>query len=300
MVRSIFAVLFVSLLFASPLSGQPRAHVWELQEVELRAALPYGNPYADVECWVELKGPGFSKRVYGFWDGGNVWRLRTRVENGPPDPPTAAQAIPKPGSQCDEVVVYWNGGDERDRARYIVERRKSDGVGGWGEWVTVDSAVDPNATSLPDQGSVSAREDPWGDSTTENRYQYRVWAVDIAAKVGEKTVADAILPSGSTTTTTLGPVTTTTVAPVTTTTAVGTLYWVKIDNRLNHSYNLLIQDENPATADISTSVAKKSIKTIENLPAGNYLITATSPGKPTRTRSFVLDTQAGTIVMELL
>jgi hypothetical protein len=29
-----------------------------------------------VDAWVELKGPNFSKKVYGFWDGGNIWRVR--------------------------------------------------------------------------------------------------------------------------------------------------------------------------------------------------------------------------------
>jgi hypothetical protein len=57
-------------------SAQTTAHVWELQEIELRAARHYPNPYADVECWVELSGPGFSGRVYGFWDGGAVYRVR--------------------------------------------------------------------------------------------------------------------------------------------------------------------------------------------------------------------------------
>ena len=58
-------------------ASAPRpAHVWELQEIELRSSRTYANPYVDVECWVELKGPGFSKRVYGFWDGGDVFRVR--------------------------------------------------------------------------------------------------------------------------------------------------------------------------------------------------------------------------------
>ena len=34
------------------------------------------NPYADVTVWVDLEGPGFSKRVYGFWDGGREFTVR--------------------------------------------------------------------------------------------------------------------------------------------------------------------------------------------------------------------------------
>ena len=44
--------------------------------MELRATRHYANPYVEVECWVDLTGPGFSQRVYGFWDGGDVFRVR--------------------------------------------------------------------------------------------------------------------------------------------------------------------------------------------------------------------------------
>ena len=51
-------------------------HVWEKAEITLRAEKSYENPYTDVEVWVDLEGPGFSKRCYGFWDGDNVFRVR--------------------------------------------------------------------------------------------------------------------------------------------------------------------------------------------------------------------------------
>ena len=51
-------------------------HLWDVQEITLRAAQPYDNPYTDVTVWVDLKGPGFEKRCYGFWDGGNVFKVR--------------------------------------------------------------------------------------------------------------------------------------------------------------------------------------------------------------------------------
>ena len=44
-------------------------HVWEKIEVSLTANQNFPNPYADVIVWVDLTGPGFNKRVYGFWDG---------------------------------------------------------------------------------------------------------------------------------------------------------------------------------------------------------------------------------------
>lgn len=52
------------------------AHVWEVQEITLAAARDYANAYAEVECWVELEGPGFRRRVYGFWDGGRIFKVR--------------------------------------------------------------------------------------------------------------------------------------------------------------------------------------------------------------------------------
>lgn len=57
-------------------AAEAATHAWELQEVEFQAVKKYANPYTGVECWVELKGPGFSKRIYGFWDGGQTFRVR--------------------------------------------------------------------------------------------------------------------------------------------------------------------------------------------------------------------------------
>jgi len=51
-------------------------HVWEKVEVTLRAEKPYSNPYKEVEVWVDLGGPGFKKRCYGFWDGDDTFRVR--------------------------------------------------------------------------------------------------------------------------------------------------------------------------------------------------------------------------------
>jgi len=63
-------------LCCAVLPAQRVVHTWELQEIELRSSAKYANPYTEVECWVELKGPGFARRVYGFWDGGDVFRVR--------------------------------------------------------------------------------------------------------------------------------------------------------------------------------------------------------------------------------
>jgi len=67
-------------------------HVWEKVEVTLQAKNLNKNPYTDVTVWVDLKGPGFEKRCYGFWDGGNTFRVRIT-------PITAGKWSWKSGSQ---------------------------------------------------------------------------------------------------------------------------------------------------------------------------------------------------------
>ncbi|MBS1874325.1 MAG: DUF4038 domain-containing protein [Acidobacteria bacterium] len=77
-------------------------HVWEKHEITLESARAYGNPYTDVTVWVELTGPNFRKRVYGFWDGGSTFRVRVtatapgrwtwRSGSTPPDPGLAGKS----------------------------------------------------------------------------------------------------------------------------------------------------------------------------------------------------------------
>ncbi len=74
-VRCLFLTL-VALGGCSAPSEQ-EVHVWENHEITLDARQTYDNPYTEVRCWVQLHGPGgFDKRVYGFWDGGSVFRVR--------------------------------------------------------------------------------------------------------------------------------------------------------------------------------------------------------------------------------
>lgn len=73
-------VLTLGLLLACTVSFarlEPgEAYVWQMQEITLAAAGDYANPYVDVDCWIELEGPGFKRRVYGFWDGGRIYKVR--------------------------------------------------------------------------------------------------------------------------------------------------------------------------------------------------------------------------------
>ncbi len=50
--------------------------VWEKIEIVLHAEESYENPYTEVEVWVDLEGPGFNRRCYGFWDGEYTYRVR--------------------------------------------------------------------------------------------------------------------------------------------------------------------------------------------------------------------------------
>ena len=50
--------------------------MWQVQEITFATAREYANPYAEVDLWVELEGPGFKRRVYGFWDGGRIFKVR--------------------------------------------------------------------------------------------------------------------------------------------------------------------------------------------------------------------------------
>jgi hypothetical protein len=59
---------------AAPVLAAP--HMWEKQEVTLVSSRTYDNAYTDVTVWVDLAGPNFRKRVYGFWDGGKNFRVR--------------------------------------------------------------------------------------------------------------------------------------------------------------------------------------------------------------------------------
>src|SRR4051812_21003280 len=56
-------------------SKQP-IHVWQKHELTFTSARTFANPYVDATLWVDLSGPGFNKRVYGFWDGGRTFKVR--------------------------------------------------------------------------------------------------------------------------------------------------------------------------------------------------------------------------------
>ena len=56
--------------------AQDIVHVWDMHELSFACKNKYKNPYIEVSMWVDLEGPGFSERIYGFWDGGQTFRVR--------------------------------------------------------------------------------------------------------------------------------------------------------------------------------------------------------------------------------
>ena len=69
----------ILLAAAATAFGAPAAvpvHVWEKQELTFTAARTIVNPYTEITMWVDLTGPSFKKRVYGFWDGERTFKVR--------------------------------------------------------------------------------------------------------------------------------------------------------------------------------------------------------------------------------
>jgi hypothetical protein len=58
------------------LNARAAIHVWEKQELTFTATGAFTNAYTEATVWIELTGPNFNKRVFGFWDGGQVFRVR--------------------------------------------------------------------------------------------------------------------------------------------------------------------------------------------------------------------------------
>ncbi len=69
-----FLLAFGAVLGAPALPAA--VHVWEKVELTFHAQKTYANPYTEVTAWVDLRGPGFARRCYGFWDGGDMFRVR--------------------------------------------------------------------------------------------------------------------------------------------------------------------------------------------------------------------------------
>jgi prepilin-type N-terminal cleavage/methylation domain-containing protein len=159
-----------------------------------------GSPAAVDDIWFEYS---FDARVIpdGYWDlrvamlnafdePGNIWTLRVRVEKDHPGPPTAFTAKV---TSSTTVALSWMPADERDRARYVLERREWTLSGGWSAWQKVSvpaypdlpaNTLPPIATAFTDTGTLHPSNPaldvppcgrPWPGLRC---FQYRVYGVD--------------------------------------------------------------------------------------------------------------------------
>lgn len=81
-------------------------HLWETYEIVLHADKQYKNYYTDVCVWAYLKGPDFEKKCFGFWDGGNTFRIRvTAVTPGLWTYSTAANV--EDAGLCDKKGAFF-------------------------------------------------------------------------------------------------------------------------------------------------------------------------------------------------
>ena len=72
-------VLLLAVIASCPhvlLAQSAVHHIWQKVEIVLHAEKADADSYREVAVWVDLTGPAFQKRCYGFWDGGNTYRVR--------------------------------------------------------------------------------------------------------------------------------------------------------------------------------------------------------------------------------
>jgi hypothetical protein len=78
--RTARLLVWVCTLMVSGSAGAaagPDLHTWERWEHALTSTRTYANPYAEVTLRVTYTGPaGRTLRGYGFWDGGDTFRIR--------------------------------------------------------------------------------------------------------------------------------------------------------------------------------------------------------------------------------
>ena len=86
-VKSGIRITLICLLVGTAAAGQSTVKKWDVYELKLTAKNKYENPYAAIPVLADglvavtftgTKGPAQGKTisVYGFWDGGQTWRVR--------------------------------------------------------------------------------------------------------------------------------------------------------------------------------------------------------------------------------
>jgi hypothetical protein len=93
------------LLFLAPSAATFAVHPWETVEITLSASSVPADPYAGEQVWVDLAGPGFSNRCYGFWDGGNEKR-QIELSTDSASPNTVRWFDPRRGEFAGPAVAW--------------------------------------------------------------------------------------------------------------------------------------------------------------------------------------------------
>ena len=94
-------------------------HVWETYEVRLKAYKAYENPYTQVTVWADLTGPGYQRRVFGFWDGGQEYVIRmTATVPGQWSYVTGASVQDEGlhGTYGSYLAIPWSEDDKKENA----------------------------------------------------------------------------------------------------------------------------------------------------------------------------------------
>lgn len=81
MIRALptWLVLLLTVIVSTATAQRAAAEVtvWRPHEISLTAQKSYANPYKDVQLSAEFIGPNGEQMIMpGFWDGGNIWRIR--------------------------------------------------------------------------------------------------------------------------------------------------------------------------------------------------------------------------------
>ena len=74
--KILFTAILLLLYHVSFASEPEQKKIWEKVEIEFTSETKYENPYTDVEFWIQLTGPNFNKKIWGFWDGDRTFLIR--------------------------------------------------------------------------------------------------------------------------------------------------------------------------------------------------------------------------------
>src|SRR5689334_11201978 len=67
----------ITLLCQSSFAAEATVPKWQRFELKLESSGAYANPVQEANLTAIFTSPGGSSRkVYGFWDGGNSWKIR--------------------------------------------------------------------------------------------------------------------------------------------------------------------------------------------------------------------------------